>query len=160
MVVLVCFQSLKNTQWLSSRTRNSWYDADNNDTFPKISAGSMAEKNWIREQDFWIYSNRNNLHNFFSQIWSSLQSTLQTICEFWEYFANIDLQSFLFKFNFVSLIHHFIIKSQSLNLRHSCPKICNFLQKVGAVTWAWVLLNYYRTLQSIIFYFNIFSLYK
>ena len=81
------------------------------------------------------------------------------------FFANIGLYSFSFKFrvkvfNFIQLTHHFIIKSRRLNLRHNCPKICNFAQKLGAVAWAWVLLNYYRTLQSIIFYFNIFSFCK
>ena len=81
------------------------------------------------------------------------------------FFANIGLYSFSFKFrvkvfNFIQLTHHFIIKSRRLNLRHNCPKICNFAQKLGAVAWAWVLLNYYRTLKSIIFYFNIFSFCK
>ena len=128
--------------------------------FPKFQPALWPKKIGSGNKIFGYIQTEITYTIFFSQIWSSLQSTLKTICEFWEYFANIDLQSFLFKFNFVSLIHHFIIKSQSLNLRHSCPKIYNFLQKVGAVTWAWVLLNYYQTLQSIIFYFNIFSFYK
>ena len=35
--------------------RNSWYDAENDDNFPKTSAGSLAEKNWMRQYDY-IYT--------------------------------------------------------------------------------------------------------
>ena len=39
----VCFGSSQNTKLPFSRTRNSWYDAENDDNLPKIPAGAFAK---------------------------------------------------------------------------------------------------------------------
>ena len=47
-----CFRSSQNTKRLFSRTKNSWCDSKNHDNFPKFTAGSFTEKNWIRQYYF------------------------------------------------------------------------------------------------------------
>ena len=45
----VCFRILQNTKGPFSRKRNSWYDSQNDDNFPKVPVNYFVEKIWMTQ---------------------------------------------------------------------------------------------------------------
>ena len=135
----ICFWSSQNTISPCRKTRNSWYDAENDDNFSKIPASSFAQKIWLRQYNFGIHLYRNNSGNLFPHILSSLQRILKTIREYckyfgWILFSNTGKHRLSFKFRgkfhkFISLTLHSIIKWHRLKVCFKAAQKCAVLPK-------------------------------
>ena len=143
--------------------RNSQYDAENDDNFPKIPAGSFAQKNgWNNitlEYNYTEITQAYYFHIFYHRCGEYLK-----FCKYfgWILFSNIGKYSFSFKVRmnfrkFISLTLNFIIKWQRL-------KICfKAVWKYAILPKRWVYFSIFELLSNITehyFIFEHFSFYK
>ena len=148
----VCFRSSQNTKWPFSRIRNSWYDAENDENFPKIRAGSFAKINWMRRyNNFGIH-----LSWIIQEIYFCIFYHLKTIHEFWKYFE----WTLRVKFRkFISLTLHFIIKWQRLKICFKAAENMQLYPKggkaeitLGIIELLWNITEHYFLFEHLSFY--------
>ena len=75
-----------------TRTRNSWYGAENDNNFRKVSAAYLAERSWMRQDDFRIHLYSNNSHNFFCIIYHRSRAYLKPSVNFGNTFSKSPLR--------------------------------------------------------------------